>query len=294
MGIERPAHIVPGQDNCVSWKGTGSFNARYHFGSLGELIDWCERNKRPEGRSTKESRYDNWEGSKTWEEMLDLARHGWINGLEAVDANVTEIKRQSGTVQDFSYQFSDEGSFFDVGEVLSGTPDHWLSPVPEPPRRVISINISSTYSGGMSHDSIMLRGAAICALIDKLQQDPTNVVELVASDPRGKKGDVKIGFYLTLSLGVTPLDMDTVAFVLGHPSFLRRLLFCFTEVICEKDDCIGYGTVNDAPDKDNYSMYIGGMLYGRDKRLVVDAASAAKWVEDNYNKLTGVEPGAQE
>jgi hypothetical protein len=132
-------------------------------------------------------------------------------------------------------------------------------------------------------------GAAVIALIDKLQEDPQNIVELtLAEGADNAEGDFKNVIHY-IKIGMSPIPLNDVAFMLAHPSMLRRFMFA----VMEKENNYGYmgnyGRPDEAPDMMDYEVYLG-RSYSSDGMPVFDTVEgAAKWVDSVLTRLNGVE-----
>jgi len=154
-----------------------------------------------------------------WPEQQELAASGWHSGTTEISANLDNIKH---TLQDeFSgYRFDVTGQFFDVGLVVSGEPECWLQEEAQPIRKTVSICINLSASEAISADSLSIRGAAVLALADSLQQIGW-IVELTAviGARHEKSGGRDVTANAWFDLGTTPLDIDAAALIMAHAGF---------------------------------------------------------------------------
>jgi hypothetical protein len=202
-----------------------------------------------------------------------------------------KVSQVSSRVADYAttYRFDVTGDMFDVGLVVTGEPECWLHPEPEPSKRIISICVNISASCTISTKQIENMGAAVIALIDKLQEDPQNIVELtLAEGADNAEGDFKNVIHY-IKIGMSPIPLNDVAFMLAHPSMLRRFMFA----VMEKENNYGYmgnyGRPDEAPDMMDYEVYLG-RSYSSDGMPVFDTVEgAAKWVDSVLTRLNGVE-----
>lgn len=253
------------------------------FDSMTEFLGWIEKNPNFDDKNASKSsrRFDDrWAGA-SWGGALDLVRNGWHAGTADISAKLDEIKHRSEMMQ-VGYQWDVTGDTFDVGTMLAGEPEHWLSPDVEPVKRIYRIGVNVGVSVSVSPKQIMNKGAAVVALIDKLQEDPSAIVELdiVCMLRYGK------GREFCLHMGASPLDMDGIAFAVAHPAFLRRLLFAYIEIENNRKYCGSYGMPSDIKKPDAYDLYIPCNYTGDGMSEFDTTAGAAAWVKRKVEALT--------
>ena len=169
-------------------------------------------------------------GNITFEEAVAKLHHGDTTGVVEI-TNIADKLTHLTEQQLPQYQWDVTGECFDVATMLTGQPEHWLNPSPMEERRVYHLIVNIGMLGSIDEETITNRGAAIIALIDKLQSDPKNIVELdLVSFARIREGDHE-SVKLTISMGSTPLDIDALAFAMAHPAFFRRILFVVRELM---------------------------------------------------------------
>jgi hypothetical protein len=205
------------------------------FPSIGDLLTFLNEAKSP-ARSSKtlkrDSDRDFYEFDK-WEACLHHLQHGWQKGIDAVNATASRLEKEVGaSVMREVFNPAVSGQFFDVGLVLSGEPECWLeSDQDEKGSKCITISINASVSLCISTQTIIDRGAALCALVKLLETNGKSVKVVYGIgmhvDP-SYKGDV-IRCEVVLKSEGQPLDIDSLAFWLLCPDAFRRLMFRWLE-----------------------------------------------------------------
>ncbi len=139
------------------------------------------------------------------------------------------------------------------------TPSEYGNPVPKP---IVRILVNVTASCNVPTAQIVNRGAAILALIDRVQATGQRV-ELVA-EFHCNAGSDSFAFSVTVKRPEEPVDLDRIAYAIAHPAMLRRSLFRVMEFTAPYR-VSGYGNATDFQDRvSGGDIYIKSMLHGGD------------------------------
>jgi hypothetical protein len=158
--------------------------------------------------------------------------HGFKAGAVKISDSVNKILNMSEPITP-RYQWDVQGDCFDVGSFCAGEPEHWLYEEVDTEKKVYKIIVNIGMLGDVEANIIENRGSAIAAMIERLQQDKNNVVELmVFSQASNVFGGNTIK--VSIDLGCSPLDMDTVGFIMAHAGFFRRMIFASRELIMDR------------------------------------------------------------
>jgi len=166
-----------------------------------------------------------WMGTKTYTEAANLITTGYKTAIREISDRQKKIKKLPRGKE---FIFAEYGDFFDVGEVLSGSPEPWLTEVPSKNLpTVYDIIINATVFNGVTSNELYNFGAAILSLIDSLATG-NNIVNIkfcfmvsgLTKSENSERKNLKIIF----SLCTKPIDTDLMGYVLCHTSFMRRII----------------------------------------------------------------------
>jgi hypothetical protein len=179
----------------------------------------------------------------SFNETLNSLRHGWHDGNREIHA-ITEQINTSSMLAPGGYEASYDvtGDFLDVAAYLEGVPECMGSIIPlHVMRDAVTVVVNASASSFISERSIRTRGAAITALIDRLQDTyDVNLIVGINSDGtnHGEAGGLEIAWHIDLQ---NEFSRDLVAFAVAHPGFLRRVYFSLAEQAFHTEHCKGYG-----------------------------------------------------
>ncbi|MDF1551968.1 MAG: hypothetical protein P1P84_02845 [Deferrisomatales bacterium] len=230
--------------------------------------------------------------SPTFEDAAELAQNGWPEGRREMAERFDTLQIAQTAEDTGAYSWETEGSFFDLGQLLSGEPEHWLHEEREPRRRVWQITVNVAASNKVTQATIMNRGAAVLALVDALQ-GAGDIVELhVVASARDWSKSIGRNILTTIPLGVTPLDMGTAAYALAHPSMLRRIILGCMEYASPGKVKSAYGKPCD-PEGPEYRDDLGagkiylGALTSKDQHFPTPEA-AAGWLNAKVSAINAL------
>tara|TARA_Y100001951_G_C11296461_1_gene275990 strand:+ start:1049 stop:1873 length:825 start_codon:yes stop_codon:yes gene_type:complete len=228
------------------------------YGSFVDYVDYCKNAERTgewrdQNSSTKNSTDESWDLGAGYEGAFDLAYTGWREGCERFAGKIMDAY-VSGKVESLqpmdNYEASVAGFHVLMGAVMTGSPCNMLSVeeggghVPSP---AVTINIGYGFVWTAVADHIANWGAAICLLIQELENKNRPVRLNLVALQKGDKDDSKTT--VQLKRAGEPLDIDKVAFALAHPAALRRIWFKWLEASgAPRKGFEGYGTPCTAPE----------------------------------------------
>lgn len=203
------------------------------FATMSDFLDAASKDASIPDRSSRKVSYSSWSGTRTWEEALDVARHGWPEGTSRVQAIAAQIgvarAKRPIVVHDVV------GDTVDVPAYLAGIPNcmtRWEEGEEYTTGgKIVRIVLNASVSAGVGQDAIFQRGAAVVALSDLLEQSGRSVEITLACgvENAGQKHET----YITLKRPDLPLSPDVLTFAACHPAMLRRMLFSLWESIPE-------------------------------------------------------------
>lgn len=257
-------------------------NKILHFNELSSFWDYAMQDC---NARTKDSRYNRdirWSGGLTWDEAKKQAKSVWHEGLKKIEKIRAQISpiitnqvlrpRPINALHGYSV---------DVGSYLSNDPECFFSREYEQrnyPGRIFKLVVSISFSAAITPETIIQRGAMICALVDAIEYAGHRVE--VICDWAVSGSDVNriynpnnwwLEVLVTIKKTNQPLDMSDLAFCLAHPAMLRRLMFSVAEINGWSDNVYAYGYPAEATEKGD--LYIKEVFSGE-----VPDEKAIEWV----------------
>lgn len=170
-------------------------------------------------------------GLNTVGSVLPLADAGWPEGLKSVQALAAPALRAVtlGMRTRGEPEANVTGASLDVGALLSGVPECWVTRRRRKVAPVVTLDINLSTSGGIPAEVLVRRGAGVVALVQALQGSGYTVrVHAVSGGTFSTpKGTVESWTRVRLTDdGGGPLDMDRLSFALVHPAATRTLVYC--------------------------------------------------------------------
>jgi hypothetical protein len=237
-------------------------------------------------RSSRSNGREDWAGTASWQEAVQLIETGWEEGRNRIGDILTSLE---GTVRDVlkpKVVWDVEGDCCDIARYVEGEPECMMRWTPRPSKkRVAKVFADIGASCGVSAEALRWRGACVLALVDKLENSGIRV-EL----DFGRGMDRSWVEVIHIKDADDPLYMDTLGFHLAHPSAFRRVMFSFEETQAEggKHGCQGgwYGSptmdLTDALKDEGYDLIVPGFQ-------LHDLDAAIKKVEGMFNQVCDAE-----
>lgn len=202
------------------------------FKSVEDLADFAEARVRT-GNGTSSwagNEGGGWEGM-TWTEALWSARHGWPDGREKFVKGITDL----GNVHHAPLRRWDHdvgGAFPDVQRAIAGDPMSMRVPVKRPLPAIRMLQYHNGFSASVKAEVAMTWGIAIASLIEESEAMGSRIELWTGDFSEGNKHAGHDHLWTTTTLikaADQATDKDKMAFSIGSPAFLRRLLFASTE-----------------------------------------------------------------
>lgn len=223
------ASIVYGDDerylNHFKDKNPTAF---FGFSSINEMCKFVEsipHDKRTGNRAAGWEANKNWAASRDMAHAIDLARNGWNEGIENA-AKILDMFNVEHAVQR-RRRFDVAGGSVSVGRLLAGNPAHMVKRLKQPGRKVVTLFVENVASAYINADSLTVRAAIVAAFADIMERNGYSCEIVAMSIVAGDFGNTKPGAHtvVTVKHAGEKLNINDLAFTLGHPSFLRRLSF---------------------------------------------------------------------
>lgn len=230
------------------------------------LASVCDESKRvtKEAYASHREKETDWAGTSTFDDAINLARYGWPEGREKMVSGMSEavaLKRPSA----YALAYDVAGAYPDIVRYVGGDPMNMVTPGWEETnkRQIVPIVINVAASSAVSTEAIINRGVAVLTMIDEIEAAGYRV-ELTISwcCEANVKPVGLIDISVIAKRAEDHLSLDTLAFMLAHPSMIRRVFFAAYEqhAVCDRDGM--YGMPNGTPAYADNCVYFHA-LYSR-------------------------------
>ena len=189
-------------------------------------MDTCDRTSRLE----ISQRGDDFFMSETFEAALELAIKGWPEGAKqarTISISAAENLQRTAAPRREWHRAVYGGGGLLVNSYLQGQPDCYLHKIKERSNNFIRLVLNVGAVGAVSSEILVRRGVTAAAVCEYLELNCYRVKIQFAY--RNASGDYDAEWLVTLKNFNESLDLDRIAFFLGHPSCLRRLIFSHEE-----------------------------------------------------------------
>lgn len=215
-------------------------NVTHTFADVTDLMSYIQRPY--EMHETKRSSITGTErftGTQTLQDAIDLARKGWTGGNHAIAKLKAEIEKAlEGQVPVPEREYGVRGNTVHLGRYMQGRPDCIGKRVDRGRRRdsslpsIVHIVCNVSASQGITGTPLLMRGAAIIVLVDLLARFHIACsIELVSSWTTSvvRPDAPRLEFKLPLKHESDNVNIGKLAYFLGHPSSVRRIIFAAME-----------------------------------------------------------------
>ena len=200
------------------------YQANMEFPDFHSFLDACRGTNPSRCSNAYDSGMPSFYGSKSYEETMDLAEHGWPQGLEMIRKVQSETPIRDKEI----WMHSIAGAIPDVPLFLAGSPEHMMSQHREP-KKTMTIEIARGVRGFTSIEDYMAHGAMVLSLLD-YAEEAGHPIELYITIYASSGRHDYVHRILAKKAG-EHMDMDRLAFMMAHPSFHRRLIFSLREMV---------------------------------------------------------------
>jgi hypothetical protein len=259
-------------------------NKELSFDDLSKFWNYAFQESNARNKSSRQNNNFDWSGGLTWEQAKLMAISGWHDGMSEIEkyrAKILPIIAEKVLRPEQVYGIA--GYNVDIGSFLANEPECFISKQYEEknyPGRIYKIVCSISFSASIQPETIIQRGAMVCALIDAIEF-AGHRAEVICNDAASKGVYKEQGWFetsVTVKKSTQPLEMTDLAFCLAHPAMLRKIIFSVAEIEGWSDFAHNYGYPSEATDKGD--LYIQEIFSGE-----VSDKIAIDWVLTELNKL---------
>lgn len=210
----------------MSPKGT----YRFRFDSLQEVQRYIENTPRTWNLRDSEDegqRSQSWDLNAGYRGALKLARDGWREGAKSLHNGLVHLPAID-TVQDWHFDVA--GQIPDVGRYCAGMPDNMIHYTDDPDNGshpIITLCVPVNATANVKAQNMSNFGLAVARYVDELEAAGKRV-ELLACIV-SLVSRVRVAHIWTVKRANEHMDLESVAFSLGHPAAFRRLGFALRE-----------------------------------------------------------------
>lgn len=174
-----------------------------------------------------------WSGTRTMDEALELARYGWEDGRQHLRQAVGRIALDQlvGRRPIVESQLDFAGDEVDIGAYLHGEPEHMVDYQvrQDTHGKQAMMYVNASMESNVSSKRIMQRGGALYAAIEALRTEGYSLGLTMVESTQNNSFSHYAEYQIPVVRPGEYLDIDTAAFCLAHPAFLRRGVFALNE-----------------------------------------------------------------
>lgn len=169
-----------------------------------------------------------WNGWMEYSEALDAAEYGRWSAPSIPALTLPELTQQSDEMRYFNDVC---GAQLDIAAYCNGEPEYWqvAEPIAKPIGRVIRLAVEIGGLGNVTAVELRNRGEAIIALVNSLELQGHSV-EVTIVRAFSNQSEQNYRFLVPIKHAGQAIDIKRFQFIIGHPSFYRRLFFGLTEL----------------------------------------------------------------
>lgn len=238
-------------------------NNKLFFEDLADFWNYSMQDCKARIKESRSNSNLQWSGGLTWEEAKTMARNGWWDGMKEIEKFRAQIfPKIAEKVFRANQVNAVSGYYVEVGSFLANQSDCFISREQDEknyPGRIFKIVCSISFSASIKPETIIQRGAMICALIDAIEF-AGHRAEVICNDAtsyeqneeyrQGKQnGRGWFEVSVVVKKSTQALEMSDLAFCLAHPAMLRKIMFSVAEIEGWSDHAYGYGYPAEASDK---------------------------------------------
>lgn len=200
----------------------------FGFSSLSKLVQFTEqlpisyRNDRNSRGDAWERNSGVWAGTPDMDAAVKMARDGWPKGVDMAQEIVEHLTGDNAMQNRRKHGVA--GGSVNVGRMLSGNPMHMRSRPKQPGKKIITFFVEGIMSAAIRADDAIIRAAVVAAMVDVLEMNGFSCeIVSICNARHGNRSAYQVA--TAVKAAGEPLNINDVIFALGHPSYLRRLVF---------------------------------------------------------------------
>lgn len=239
FGLKAITSASPNYHPCIEGRPEGYWG---WYDSPTEYIRDCERRMKANqstyrgSQDASNSPQKDWDMNAGWDGAMKMGKEGWSEGAEKVKSLLDKVDDEVRAMlpeQRITQRPAMVGGRVSVPAYLAGHPKQFMQMKRIAAQcKTVTLNVSVGISGGISSETYLIRGVALCALVQALERRRVRV-ELVISFANQVSSQScptgTIGAAVVVKKATEKLMPDWIAFCLAHPAWHRRLNFAWKE-----------------------------------------------------------------
>ena len=206
--------------------------------SVSEMIDAMQHapeQQEQSGLRAASLKIDEWQwsGTSTMDEAIELARYGWEEGRQHLRQAVGRIALDQlvGRRPIVESQLDFAGDEVDIGAYLHGEPEHMVDYQvrQDTHGKQAMMYVNASMESNVSSKRIMRRGGALYAAIEALRTEGYSLGLTMVESTQNNSFSHYAEYQIPVVQPGEYLGIDTAAFCLAHPAFLRRGVLALNE-----------------------------------------------------------------
>ena len=200
-------------------------NPIVHFGfdSLDDLVNHVRAIPPCGSHGAWEKNDISFHGTYSMNEALNLAENGWQTGADEIAKLIEQINIDRPHNRKRSHGVT--GGHVNVGRLLTGHPLHMVRRPKMPSDKIVTLFLESGARANITAQSMLLRAASAGAIVDRMEANGYRCEVVVCSNTEPNLNVNPWTFTCIVKRANERMNLHSLAFALGHPSFHRRFRF---------------------------------------------------------------------
>lgn len=192
---------------------------------------------------------EGWNGTKSWDEAVDLLKNGYTDILPEIRSNMqknAKVYHQYSALPKAMPKNKPVGYIPNVPNSIMNLPDSMIC-VERTPQKRKTLSVIYNIGGSASEDKqfFINAGTALCTALNIVEANGIQTQLSVGFMPAQEGNDEAICPTVSIKDFGQKFDLQKICFPLAHPSMFRRIGFKYLETcpqIKKRDWIYGYGT----------------------------------------------------
>ena len=185
-------------------------------------------------------------GTESYEQAIDLAKHGYPEGVQWIKDGLDNVKAKKGLQIECSFDVTGDEACID--RYLGNDPENMVNYnyTVQGGIKFLDVYFSIGYSCRHEQPEIIKRGVQVLSNIDSLENNNYRVRIIAYHMTTGGRNRPLLHEIIVKDYQ-EPIELDRMAFIMVNPSMLRRLGFRITEIYAPAYTRRNYGCSGSYP-----------------------------------------------